>query len=101
MDLKNLISKLSIKIIDGTAGGFYSWIAEGGDIELTGEWSRWDGCSEVDVWDNGELSCRLSDAEAQSLNEHVGDAIKEGKEAFFESLAYDARSRGIPLEDLL
>lgn len=99
MDLKNLISKLSIKIIDGTAGGLYSWIAEGGDIELTGEWSRWDGCSEVDVWDNGELSRRLTEEEAHSLNEHVGDAIEEDKDAFFESLAYDARSRGIPLEE--
>lgn len=97
----DLLSNLTIKITDGTAGGLYSWIAEGGDIELTGEWSRWDGCSEVDVWDNGELSRRLTEEEAHSLNEYVGDAIEEGKEAFFESLAYDARSRGIPLEDVL
>lgn len=97
----NLLSNLTIKITDGTAGGLYSWIAEGGDIELTGEWSRWNGCSEVDVWDNGDLSRRLTETEAHSLNEYVGDAIEESKEAFFESLAYDARSRGIPLEDLL
>jgi len=101
MDLKNLISKLSIKIESYEMCGDYTWIAEGGDIELTGEWSRWDGCSEVDVWDNGELSRRLTEEEARSLNEYVGDAIEEGKEAFFESLAYDARSRGIPLEDVL
>lgn len=99
--MKSLLSNLIVKITDGTAGGFYSWIAEGGDIELTGEWSRWDGCSGVDVWDNGDLSRRLTEEEAHSLNEHVGDAIEEGKEAFFESLAYDARSRGIPLEDCL
>lgn len=101
MDLKNLISKLTIKIESGSFGGVYSWIAGGGEIELTGTWSRWDGCSAVDVWENGELSRRLTDEEAKSLNEYVGDAIEEDKEAFFESLAYDARSRGVPLEDVL
>jgi len=79
--------------------GDFTWIAEGGDIELTGTWSRWNGCSDVDVWDDGALSRRLTETEAHSLNEYVGDAIAEGKEAFFESLAYDARSRGIPLEE--
>lgn len=101
MDLKILISKLSIKIESYGMCRDYTWIAEGGDIELTGTWSHWNGCSGVDVWDNGELSRRLTEEEAHSLNEYVGDAIKEGKEAFFESLAYDARSRGVLLEDLL
>jgi len=101
MDLKNLISKLSIKIESYEICGDYKWIAEGGDIELTGTWSHWNGCSDVDVWDDGVLSRRLTEEEARSVNEYVGDAIEEGKEAFFESLAYDARSRGIPLEDLL
>lgn len=101
MDLKKLLKSLKIHIEDNASCGDYYWIAEGGDIELTGTWSRWNGCSDVSVWDDGVLSRRLTEEEAWSLNEIVGDAIEEDKDAFFESLAYDARSRGIPLEDLL
>lgn len=98
--MNNLLNSLKIEIT-GFKHGDYEWIAEGGDIELTGTWSRWNGCSAVDVWDNGELSRRLTEAEAKSLNEQVGDAIEEDKDAFFDSVARDCRHSKTPLEDVI